>query len=118
MKANERKLKSYSKKASKYGKNQVFFKYSKVKIDSKGNCIISGHFFNTTKKTYSKASAYVSVYRKGSRVTRKSVTVKLKSKPKSVTKVTIKIKKKYVTKYTNLCDGDVYVRDNGVIFCK
>lgn len=119
VKANERKLKSYSKKASKYGKNQTFFKFSKVKRDSKGNYIVSGHFINTTKKSYSRVSVNVYVFKNSSRIASQSFTnVKIKSKPRSVTAVKFKIKKKYVKKYTNLRNGNVYVDERGITRCK
>lgn len=115
VKANERKLKSYSKKPSKYEKNLRFFKFSKVKRDSKGNYIVSGHFINTTKKAYSKASVSIYVFQNSSRVAGQSFSnVKIKSKPRSVTPVKFKIKKKYVEKYTNLCNGNIYVEERGI----
>lgn len=64
VKKNERKLKSYPTSASAYISNQTILGFQKIKRDSKGNYVLSGHFINTFASTTSYAkNLVIKVYR-------------------------------------------------------
>ena len=117
VKTNERKnLEKYPKKASAYQKNIAGFGFSKIKRDSKGNYIISGHFLNN----YSQSGTYlknlrVNVYMNNKLIaSQKFSKFKIKAPAHSMKPVTIKIKKNKIKKpTTDLRTGKVKIRVSG-----
>ncbi|MBQ9983723.1 MAG: leucine-rich repeat protein [Lachnospiraceae bacterium] len=117
IKNNERsKLESYSKKPSAYEKNIAGFGFSKIKRDSKGNYIITGHFLNN----FGQSGSYlknltITVYKDGKKIAKqKYAKFKVKAPAYSMKPVTIKIKKSKITKKTtDLRNGKITIKVSG-----
>lgn len=119
IKNNERnKLEKYSKKPSAYQKNMAGFGFSKIKRDSKGNYIISGHFLNN----YSQSGTYlknltITVYKDGKKIAKQKYSkFNIKAPANSMKPVTIKINKSKITKKTtDLRNGKITIKVSGGI---
>ncbi len=117
VKTNERKnLERYTKKASAYPNDIAAFGFSKIKRDSKGNYIISGHFLNN----YSQTGTYlknltITVYKDGKKIAKQKYSkFKIKAPAHSLKPVTIKIKKSKITKKTtDLRNGKITIKVSG-----
>lgn len=112
VKNNERKLEKYSTNPSMYYSNQAIMGFNKIKRDSNGNYIISGHLINT----YTRPGSYVKglqikVYRNNTLIAKQTYkTWKIRVGAHSSTAFTLKINKKNIKKKkTDLTTGSVRV---------
>lgn len=112
VKNNDRKLEKYSTNPSMYYSNQAIMGFNKIKRDSNGNYIISGHLINT----YARPGSYVKglqikVYRNNTLIAKQTYkTWKIRVGAHSSTAFTLKINKKNIKKKkTDLTTGSVRV---------
>lgn len=112
VKKNERKLENYSTKASSYAYNQTLLGFKKIKRDSKGNYVISGHLINTfgSSTSYAK-NLVIKVYKNDKLIAKQTFkrwNIRVgacSSKP-----ITLTIKKKNIRKKkTDLTTGSIRV---------
>lgn len=116
VKNNERKLESYSTKASSYASNQALLGFKKIKRDSKGNYILSGHLINTYAASTSYAkNLQIKVYRNNKLIAKQTYkTWKIKVGARSSKAITLKINKKNIKKKkTDLTSGTIRVEIAG-----
>ncbi len=112
VKKNECKLKSYPTSASAYASNQTILGFKKIKRDSKGNYVLSGHFINTFASTTSYAeNLVIKVYRNDKLIAQQTFKRWNIRVPAGSSKaVTLTIKKKNIKKKkTDLRSGNVRV---------
>lgn len=112
VKNNERKLDKYSTNPSMYYKDQVLLGFNKIKRDSNGNYILTGHLINT----YSRSGSYVKglqikVYRNNTLIAKQTYnTWKIRVGAHSSTTYSLKINKKNIKKKkTDLTTGTIKV---------
>ncbi|MCM1497757.1 MAG: leucine-rich repeat protein [Clostridium sp.] len=116
VKKNERKLKSYPTSASAYAVNQAALGFQKIKRDSKGNYVISGHLINTfaTATSYAK-NLVIKVYQDDKLIAKQTYKMWNIRVPAGSSKaITLTINKKNIKKKkTDLRSGDVRVEVAG-----
>lgn len=112
VKKNECKLESYSTKASSYAYNQTLLGFKKIKRDSKGNYVLSGHLINTfgSSTSYAK-NLVIKVYRNDKLIAKQTFKRwNVRVGARSSKAITLTIKKKNIRKKkTDLTTGNVRV---------
>lgn len=112
VKKNERKLEYYSTKASSYAYNQTLLGFKKIKRDSKGNYVLSGHLINTFGSSTSYAKNLVIKVYKNDKLIAKQTFKRwnVRVGAHSSKAITLTIKKKNIRKKkTDLTTGSIRV---------